>query len=56
MNDEKTYCHICGEEAEIICTRCEQQFCDKCSAVYDQFTQIDYDCCINCAESMKWRD
>jgi len=35
----------CGELATRICERCGEPFCEDCQAEYNQFTQIDYDCC-----------
>lgn len=32
-----------------MCERCESLICDNCAAVYNQFTQIDYNCCKTCA-------
>lgn len=47
-------CHVCGQPTELICEVCEKPYCEKHSAKYDQFTQIDFDCCSECAESNKW--
>lgn len=44
-------CHICGQPAEFECKVCGEFHCDKCQASYNQFTQIDYDCCSDCADS-----
>lgn len=41
-------CHICGQPADLICSKCGEYFCSKHSVMYNQFTQIDYDCCKNC--------
>jgi len=49
-------CHVCGQPADLICQECERPFCDNHSAVYDQFNQIDFDCCSECAETRKWRE
>ena len=48
-------CEVCNtEQVEIFeCERCDKQYCDNCGASYNQFTQIDYDCCKPCGESMK---
>lgn len=47
--DESKTCHICGKETEVFeCQRCGELFCSDCSATYEQFTQIDYDCCERC--------
>ena len=43
-------CHICGEITNCnICQRCDNYYCDECSSTYNQFTQIDYNCCELCA-------
>lgn len=34
-----------------MCEKCELNICDKCLTSYNQFTQIDYDCCRSCANS-----
>ena len=39
-----------------VCQRCDQPFCEKHSAMYNQFSQIDYDCCIRCQESIENRE
>jgi hypothetical protein len=44
-------CHICGQPAEYECKICGEFHCEKCQAKYDQFTQIDFDCCSQCADS-----
>lgn len=31
------------------CERCEVLICHDCQASYDQFSQIDYNCCTSCA-------
>ena len=45
-------CHCCEKtiaETEIFkCERCEELMCSDCQAPYNQFSQIDYNCCINC--------
>ena len=33
------------------CEICEMMICDNCSASYNQFTQIDYTCCKQCARA-----
>lgn len=50
--EELDKCHLCNSsEGEIlICERCDSPYCDDCSSVYNQFTQIDYNCCKKCAE------
>jgi len=44
-------CHICGQHThpECICDDCDEHYCIDCSALYNQFTQIDYSCCKRCA-------
>lgn len=48
-------CEICSTEQEDLleCERCDKQYCDDCGARYNQFTQIDYDCCKDCGDDMK---
>jgi hypothetical protein len=49
----KKRCYDCettkGELAE--CERCGSIFCEKHSSVYNQFSQIDYNCCLSCSET-----
>lgn len=49
-------CHVCGQPAHSICQICDEPYCDDHKASYDQFSQIDYDCCSGCAESKKHRE
>lgn len=46
-------CHICGKPTTKYyeCVICSGFYCDDCAARYNQFTQIDYNCCSSCAES-----
>ena len=46
-------CEICGEDATetYTCRDCEKEYCHKCSADYNPFTQIDYNCCSSCGQS-----
>jgi hypothetical protein len=46
-------CHICGKPTTKYyeCVICSEFYCDDCAARYNQFTQIDYNCCSSCAES-----
>jgi hypothetical protein len=37
------------DEEMRICVRCEQEYCSYCQAEFNQFSQIDYDCCQDCA-------
>lgn len=31
------------------CEICNMMICDSCTATYNQFTQIDFNCCKSCA-------
>lgn len=48
----KVICEKCEKEVRDVyeCERCGSMFCDNCGAVYDQFTQIDFNCCKSCAK------
>lgn len=50
--EEKPCCNVCGKEDEELfeCERCNELYCDSCQASYNQFTQIDYNCCKPCSE------
>lgn len=50
----KICCHICNDivDEDFVCGICEEYYCEKHSAVYNQFTQIDYNCCKECANQM----
>lgn len=50
---EVAKCHICGNQnkEEWVCERCDQIYCESCSAKYDCFSQIDYNCCSNCVDN-----
>jgi len=54
--EEPKLCHICNAPAEFECEVCEEYYCEKHSATYTQFNQIDYDCCCCCEEEMKLRE
>ena len=43
-------CEKCEKDVDevFMCERCEMMMCDKCSVTYNQFTQIDYNCCKGC--------
>lgn len=42
-------CELCETEEGIAeCINCEKWYCDNCSAEYNQFSQIDYNCCKEC--------
>lgn len=47
-----TQCEVCEKDVKETyrCERCDRMYCDNCGATYDQFTQIDYNCCKSCAE------
>lgn len=49
-------CKVCKIESEdlLVCRQCEGDFCDDCGAEYNQFTQVDYDCCKECVENKKY--
>lgn len=47
-------CHICGQATEFICKICERPYCENHQASFNQFTQFDYNCCSDCADSKKW--
>ena len=48
-------CNTCTnneKDSELnICERCENLYCEDCSSTYNQFSQIDYNCCSACAET-----
>jgi hypothetical protein len=46
-------CYECGKECEYTCEACDNHYCDDHKAIYNQFSQIDYDCCQACQEDMK---
>lgn len=52
MEKEKLVCTRCEKDATELfeCQRCTENVCDKCLESYNQFTQIDYDCCKSCAK------
>lgn len=52
MEDEYLdLCEKCGSGKEVHrCKRCEELFCEDCSAQFNQFTQIDYNCCESCSK------
>lgn len=45
-------CHCCNKtsaQEEIFkCERCEHDMCSDCQSPYNQFSQIDFNCCIDC--------
>lgn len=48
----ETFCERCEKTCNEVfeCEICGQMICDKCQAVYNQFSQIDFNCCKTCAE------
>ena len=54
MNKTTEHCHICEKnKSNVVCEHCDQVFCDNCSAGFDQFSNIDYNCCKSCA---RWNE
>lgn len=50
----KQYCHICEQKGSYVrCEHCDEVFCEDCSAVYNEHSQIDYNCCKVCAKYIK---
>ncbi len=52
---EPEKCYLCGNQSDYElypCERCDEMFCSSCQAEYNQFSQIDYNCCKKCAEAM----
>jgi hypothetical protein len=45
-------CSVCGGENKqmVECERCHNNHCNDCQAVYNQHTQIDFNCCKTCAK------
>ena len=43
-------CCVCGKDVsgELECKLCEEPYCEDCGATYNQFTQIDFNCCKTC--------
>ena len=39
-----------------VCQICALPYCEKHSSVYNQFSQIDYNCCSNCQDSIENRE
>lgn len=44
------------DEEMHICERCEQEYCIDCQAGFNQFSQIDYNCCEKCANTNNQND
>ena len=49
---EEYKCHICKSNTseEYVCEICDEYYCEGCSSTYNQFSQIDYNCCKECQE------
>ena len=49
-------CHICKSNTseEYVCEICEEYYCEECSSTYNQFSQIDFNCCKECQENREW--
>lgn len=48
----QSICSVCGgENKELVpCAKCDNMHCPDCQAPYNQFTQIDFNCCKPCSE------
>lgn len=46
-------CYFCGKEALAECDECGEFYCEDCKANYNQFTQIDWNCCKKCEEDIR---
>ena len=48
-------CHICKSKTseEYVCEICDEYYCEECSSTYNQFSQIDYNCCEYCQEAVE---
>lgn len=44
-------CESCGKQVKEVfeCERCLLLICEDCQADFNQFSQIDYNCCKDCA-------
>ena len=51
-------CERCERNAIelFMCEKCGSKVCEKCLAAYNQFSQIDYDCCRTCANYLPEND
>ena len=49
---DRTFCERCEKDCDEVfeCEICGQMICEKCQATYNQFSQIDYNCCESCAK------
>ncbi len=52
----KPFCERCEKDCHEVfeCEICSQMICDDCQATYNQFTQIDYNCCKTCAKNREY--
>ncbi len=50
--NKKAVCERCERDSDELyeCEHCGVMFCDGCQTQYNQFTQIDYNCCKSCGE------
>ena len=50
---EECKCHICKSNTseEYVCEICDEYYYEECSSTYNQFSQIDYNCCKECQEN-----
>ena len=44
---EECKCHICKSNTS------DEYYCEECSSTYNQFSQIDYNCCEYCQEAVE---
>ena len=48
------HCHLCytqDVDEEVVCERCEENFCFSCSAQFTLHGRIDYNCCYMCGDT-----
>lgn len=43
-------CHICGNETEFTCDRCEEPVCEDCCVTMTIHNQVDYPLCTVCGD------
>lgn len=50
---DNSVCEKCNQKAGelYMCEICEEMYCYNCRASYNQFSQIDFNCCDSCAKS-----
>ena len=51
LNEDILYCYVCNEQTDFFCEKCEKPICEKHQAEYNQFSQIDFNCCEECASN-----